>query len=313
MVAANSKGFSPAALSDMVAERGPGQEPLHRRITRLLAQHIEQGRLPVGSELPSELELARQLGVSRQTMRAGLDGLVRAGLVARRRGKGTVVLRPRIEQRLTGFYSVARELEQRGVPFETRVLARGRFAASDTVGVQAAEHLGLTDPHDVGYLWRLRLVDGEPLLVETITFPADLCLPLLQPLGSGTEDRGAAGFYDVLAREANLVVTRARELFRPVAVTGHEARLLGVADGTPVFAVERLGFVEDRRIEWRQTLIRGDRYTYVAELLHPMEDASPPEELRFPQPPTRYTRVSPAPSREGAAPAARHRKAAQDD
>jgi DNA-binding GntR family transcriptional regulator len=313
MVAADSLGFSPAALSDMVAEQGPGQEPLHRRITRLLTHQIEQGLLPVGSVLPSELELARRLGVSRQTMRAGLDGLVRAGLLARRRGKGTVVLRPRFEQHLTGFYSVARELQQQGVPLETRVLARGRFAASDAVGVQAAEHLGLTDPHGVGYLWRLRLVDGEPLLLETITFPADLCPTLLQPLRSRVEDRGAAGFYDVLAREANLVVTRARELFRPVAVTGHEARLLCVADGTPVFAVERLGFVEDRRIEWRQTLIRGDRYTYVAELLHPMEDASPPEELRFPQPPTRFTPVALVPAQEGKARAARHRKAAQDD
>lgn len=279
MVSEDSISFSPEDLSAVMAEYGSSREPLHRRITSLLTRQIEQGTLPVGSVLPSELELARQLGVSRQTMRAGLDGLVRAGLLARHRGKGTVVLRPRIEQRLTGFYSVAREMQQHGVPLETRVLARGRFAAGDATGVQATEQLGLDDPQEVGYLWRLRLVDGEPLLLETVTFPAELCPALLQSPGPGTKDWGATGFYELLAREAHMVVTRARETFRPVAVTGYEARLLGVDEGTPVFAVERLSFADDRPIEWRQSLIRGDRYTYVAELLNPTEDASTPDEV----------------------------------
>jgi GntR family transcriptional regulator len=292
MVSLDSIRFSPEDLSAVMGERGPGQEPLHLRITSLLAEQIEQGTLPVGSVLPSELELARQLGVSRHTMRAGLDGLVRAGLVARHRGKGTVVLRPRIEQRLAGFYSLAQEMRQQGVSLETRVLARGRFAAGDPVGLQAAGHLGLDDPQAVGYLWRLRLVDGEPLLLETLTFPAELCSTLLQPPGLGVADKGAASFYDLLAREVGMVVTRARETFRPVAVTGYEARLLSVAKGTPVFAVERLSFVDDRSIEWRHTLIRGDRYTYVAELLNPTEDTSTPDELllRRLQPPKGLTR-----------------------
>lgn len=279
MGSVDSIRFSPDDLSAVMAQRGPGQAPLHRLITSLLTQQIEQGALPVGTVLPSELELARQLGVSRHTVRAGLGGLVRAGLLARQRGKGTIVLRPRIEQRLTGFYSVAREMQQQGVSLETRVLARGRLGADDALGLQAAAHFGSDDPQSVGYLWRLRLVDGEPLLLETLTFPAELCSALLQPPGPGIADRGAASFYDLLAREVGMVVTRAREMFRPVAVSGHEARLLGVANGTPVFAVERLSYVDDQPIEWRHTLIRGDRYSYVAELLNPTEDTSAQEGL----------------------------------
>jgi GntR family transcriptional regulator len=31
------------------------------------------------------------------------------------------------------------------------------------------------------------------------------------------------------------------------------------------FAIERLGFVRDRRVEWRHTVVRGDRFSVVAE------------------------------------------------
>lgn len=63
----------------------------HERITRLLRRHIAMGIYPVGSRLPCETELPRQLRAGRQTVVRALNVLVHEGLLIRRRGDGTYV------------------------------------------------------------------------------------------------------------------------------------------------------------------------------------------------------------------------------
>jgi GntR family transcriptional regulator len=252
----------------------PGQtrEPRHRAISRQLTEQIEQGVYPAGSLFPGEVQLAQEFGVSRQTMRVALDALVRAGLLDRQRGKGTIVLRPRFEQTLSRFYSVAREMRQRGMPLVTQVLSRGLLHADDELAGPACERLGIERPEDIGYLLRLRYVETTPLLIESLTFPVAVCPDLLVDPQPGETDIGAGAFYDALEWRGQTTVTRARETFRPIAVSGYEARLLRVPVGTPVFEVERMSFVEDTPVEWRRSLVRGDHYSYVVELLNPSDD-----------------------------------------
>lgn len=250
---------------------GAGTLPLHQQVTNALLTRIESGELPVGAMLPPELELARQFGVSRHTMRAGLDALVRAGLIERQRGRGTVVVRPPIQQSLRRFYSVAQAMSERGVDLVTEVLERGRYADDDEYGLLACEHLALPQPQEVGYLVRLRLVEDEPLMVEHLTFPLALCGAMIERPAEGEPDAAALSFYDVLQAQAGMRVTHAREVFRPVAIDGDEASLLDVPGGTPVFEVERTGFVGTRPVEWRRSLIRGDRYRFAIDLSNPTE------------------------------------------
>ncbi len=66
-------------------------EPLHRQVYRELARLILAGRITAGSRLPSSRELARELGVARNTVLAALDQLTSEGYVEGRRGSGTYV------------------------------------------------------------------------------------------------------------------------------------------------------------------------------------------------------------------------------
>src|SRR3712207_9522701 len=75
--------------------------PLYYQAARALEEAIEDGRLPRGSKLDNELDLAERLGISRPTMRAALKQLVDKGLLVRRRGIGTMVA-PRSEERRVG-------------------------------------------------------------------------------------------------------------------------------------------------------------------------------------------------------------------
>ncbi len=268
---APASGTSPFRVAEL---EGGQQTPLHQRVTHMLARQIEEGALPPGTLLPSEVLLARQLGVSRHTMRMGMDALVRAGLVERRRRKGTIVTRPPVQQSLQRFYSIEHEMQLRGTSLQTQVLARGTLDPQDEVAALACETLRMADARQIGSLLRLRLVDGVPMLLEHVLFPVVLCPHVLDDPRPGTTDPGAQSFYEQLRSSAGLRVTHARETFRPVVATGYEARLLRVSMGTPVLEVERTSFAADRPVEWRKTLARGDQYHFTVDLVNPEDVGS---------------------------------------
>jgi GntR family transcriptional regulator len=247
-------------------------DPLYRRIGNEILRRMADGELPPGARLPSELDLARQFGVSRQTMRAALAALVRDGRLDRKPGRGTVVLQPKIEQRLQRFYRIEHAIKERGLQPAVRVLARGPLHAEDEFGQRACAQLGVACPESIGYLLRLRLAEGIPLLLEHIAFPLELCPMLLSEPAAGEADLAAQTLYDVFAAAAGIQVVRAREVLRPVLLTGYEARLLGVPGGVPAFEVERASFAAERPIEWRQTLLRGDQFSFVVDLLNPDDE-----------------------------------------
>ncbi|MEO8778135.1 MAG: GntR family transcriptional regulator [Rhodanobacter sp.] len=66
--------------------------PLYYQMFTILRDHVLSGEAPVGTQLPTEFELAESFGVSRITAKRALDDLAAAGLVERRRGRGTHVI-----------------------------------------------------------------------------------------------------------------------------------------------------------------------------------------------------------------------------
>lgn len=66
-------------------------EPLYLRLRRALMECLSSGRWMPGDKLPSEGELARELGVSLGTVQKVLNGLAKEGVLVRRHGHGTFV------------------------------------------------------------------------------------------------------------------------------------------------------------------------------------------------------------------------------
>ena len=71
---------------------GESRLPLYRQISDSLLSGIREGKFPVGSFLPGELELIDRFDASRHTIREALRVLEDMGLVKRQRGRGTIVL-----------------------------------------------------------------------------------------------------------------------------------------------------------------------------------------------------------------------------
>ncbi len=71
--------------------------------------------------------------------------------------------------------------------------------------------------------------------------------------------------YGELQQRCGIKVTGGRERIHPFLPDIRQAWLLGLADREPAFAIERLGRSGERPVEWRETVVRGDRFAFVAE------------------------------------------------
>ena len=144
-----------AALLPVAVDAEQG-EPLHRQVYRELARLILAGRIAAGSRLPSSRELARELGVARNTVLAALDQLTSEGYVEGRRGSGTYVATdlpdaPPLAPEGSMARAAARALLRPPLAPRASMLADGRYAPARLTGLLAP---GSTDPGEFPFeLW----------------------------------------------------------------------------------------------------------------------------------------------------------------
>jgi GntR family transcriptional regulator len=229
--------------------------PLYEQVEEALRRRIDDGGLAPGAVLPPEPELAERIGVSRQTVNQALTNLARRGVLTRRRGVGTFVARPFVEQPLDGLYSFLRTLLAQGRLPSTRLLGY-----RITVDAQASPLLTGAVDGLVYELSRLRLVDNDPFVVETVYLGAGCAESI--PHDSLTHEV----LYDLMRQFCGIDVTDAEEALRPVTLEQPEASLLGLQVGEPAFLVERTGYSRSMPVEFRRSIIRGDRYRFRVHL-----------------------------------------------
>ena len=132
----------------------------YERVARELVQAIGSGRYPVGSRLPTELELCEQFGASRNTVRSALRELSDLGLISRRKKAGTRVESTQTTSGYRHSFDSVDELIQFG--------ARHRREVREIVETTADRALAKKLRCPVGKLWlrisSLRLdAEGVPV------------------------------------------------------------------------------------------------------------------------------------------------------
>jgi GntR family transcriptional regulator len=206
--------------------------PLYHQAARVLEEAIEDGRLPRGSKLESELELAARLGISRPTMRAAIRQLVDKGLLVRRRGIGTTVA-PQPVRRAVALTSLYDDLEAAGREPMTRVLAFERVPCPPEV----AERLGLESGAAVLSLDRLRVANSgsyAPVALMHNVVPTGL-------LEIEERDLERTGLYE-LFRRAGITPHVATQRIGARKAGDEEAELLEVEPDDPVLTMTRVAY-----------------------------------------------------------------------
>src|SRR5215208_2876302 len=214
---------------------------------------IEQ--LGVGSAIPSERQLSTDLGVSRLTVRAALDDLVRDGYLVRRRGSGTFVREPKIAQELT-MTSFSEDMERRGMRPGSKTLSLETTMA----GAYLGRALHVSPSERIVVAKRLRMADSETMAIETLHVPASV-VPDLRP-----EDLERGSFYELLYDRYGIELAGGVQTIEPTVTNEEESEALGVPLHSPAFQFERTTRSDDGIVEFVRSIYRGDRYRLVTEL-----------------------------------------------
>jgi GntR family transcriptional regulator len=207
------------------------RQPKYLRIHAELRDRIISGRWPAGSALPPQRELADEFGVSLMTLRQALQLLIDDGLVGTRHGSGTYVA-ARYAYDLGHLRSFASDLAAQGAQITTRLLAAETVTPPEEVDAR------LGGPAAALRLRRLRLVGGQPLIVQTSYLPVPLA-GYLEPLDLADVRR--RGLYPVLAARG-LAVAQASETIVPTTLGPRDARDLARPAGSPALLSHRISF-----------------------------------------------------------------------
>ena len=223
--------------------------PLYFQLAQHLEAEIRSGTLPVGTRLENEVALARELGLSRPTVRAAFGYLAERGMVARKRGYGTVVTREKLNRdvQLTSLHD---DLIRAGQQPATKVLRNEVAVASESV----AAALELPEGSLVICLERIRFADGEPIALMHNFLPAAL-------VRLNDEALETHGLYEIL-RAAGIALTSATQRMSAKNALAAEARLLDEPRGAALLTMERTVLDDrDRPVEFGQHVYRASRYS----------------------------------------------------
>ena len=224
------------------------QEETRERVLELIES------LAVGEAIPSERQLGLDLSVSRLTVRAAVDELVREGYLVRRRGAGTFVAEPKIVEGID-IASFSDDMRARGLTLGSRTIEFRTIPAGARLG--RILHVSPSEP--VVVVKRLRLADGEPMAIELLCVRSSLV--------PGLTSADLEMYYDLLARRYDVVVAGGIQTVEPTVTNEEESRSLGVPLHSPALHFERvLRSSRGDVVEYTSWTYRGDRYGLVTEI-----------------------------------------------
>ncbi|MBW8482733.1 GntR family transcriptional regulator [Actinomadura parmotrematis] len=226
--------------------------PLHARLADALRERIVSGALAVGAPLPSEAHLVEEFALSRGTVRQALSALRHEGLIEGGRGRRPVVRRRPMGQPFETFLSFTAWALQSGHVPGQRTIELARRGA----GPEAAAALGVAPGEPVVDVLRLRLLDGEPVMLERSTFTLAIGRLLFD------FDPDAGSIYAGL-HERGVDIAGATHTIDAIAAPGEDARLLGVAKGGPLLRERRTATTTGGDpVEYADDRYRPDRATF---------------------------------------------------
>jgi GntR family transcriptional regulator len=212
----------------MDAARG-GALPRYQQISELLIRDIASGRLPDGTRLAPERDMAAELGVAVGTLRRALQDLAEKGLIDRVHGSGNYICaRGDVES----IYALFRlELITGGGLPSARVL--------DVTRMTKPAHLPAFGTADFAHrIRRLRSLSGQAAAVEEIWLDGSFAARLL------AKDLSQS-LYLHYRTHLGLWITRAEDRIGTGAVPAFAPPEFGPAPGSTVGHIQRKSWSQD--------------------------------------------------------------------
>lgn len=218
--------------------------PLWRQVLDDLEKRLAEGEF--GTRFPTDKELVEHYGTSRHTVREAVRHLKAKGIIERERGRGSIVTDGPVVQRMGALYTLFATVEEAGHDQTSQVLAmdmRPDAYVADVFGFDPATPLF--------HLERLRLMDGEPLALDTVWLAPDIGRHLLDV------DFEHTALYDEMASRSGVRPSSGREVVSAMAPDESLRDVLDLDDDEALLRIERITSHAERVIECRLTLLRS--------------------------------------------------------
>ena len=198
---------------------------------RILDGHFEEGRIP------SETELANELGVSRTTIRDALSRLENEGVVYRRQGAGTFVNKAglQIKTRLEEIWSYEAVLQAHGYTPSTRILG----VAVEPADAHVATELNLPAGAEIISVEKLFLEDDAPVIFTVNQIPRQL---IHEPY---EDEDWKVPIYEFLQKHGPLHLSYYLSEIVPVVAAAEVAANLEIVAGAPLISFAEIGYGEE--------------------------------------------------------------------
>jgi GntR family transcriptional regulator len=222
---------------------GMSRENLATRVANAIRDQIQSGKLLRGSRLPGELELSKELRVSRQTLREATQQLTREGLLTIRHGTGTFVAEgsDQLRSSLDTMASMSALIQRHGGESKVDGLRVRSIAAT----AEVATALEVPEGSPVAEIFRLRLIGSKPLAIAydfiALLDDSSWKLPIIQTFDGGS-------IYQFLEKNFKKTMAFSEAVVTAVGASRKHAQLLRVKPGFPLLLMRETQFeIPNRR------------------------------------------------------------------
>lgn len=229
--------------------------PLYQAVRDRLLKRIGSGELKVGDHLEPEIELADTYGVSRATMRSAISDLVQSGLLVRRPGVGTLIVRSSPRVRSTGLFELMSGFAEATEGAQVLILDSGNQKPTAAV----SEAMELPRTAKMLRIYALCKAADVPVAVCETWLPEDLGISPAEPR--------VAPLYDLLEQTYGKRISHGQDTVTAVSATGDTAGLLGVPEGSPLISIERVAYDGNGApLLYSRSQFRSEAYSYTVTL-----------------------------------------------
>ncbi|HVW98356.1 MAG TPA: GntR family transcriptional regulator [Mucilaginibacter sp.] len=228
--------------------------PLHAQAEDLLRQLIKEEEYQNGKILPNEVELAKQLAISRTTLRQAISKLVFEGLLIRKKRNGTKVAPAAVSSKSNNWLSFSQEMKLRNIPIKNFEL----HVTWVTPDEQLANFFEIKQDRKILKMERVRGKPDEPFVYFASYFHPRVGL-------TGEEDFKRP-LYEMLEGDHSVIATLSKEEISATAADAFIAGKLKIAVGSPVLLRKRFVFDQgERPIEYNLGYYKADSFVYTVE------------------------------------------------
>lgn len=219
-----------------------------------IVRQIEEGRLLPESKLPSEHELAKMYGTSRETVRKALHLLSQNGYIHKIKGKGSFVLDVnKLDFPVSGLVSFKELAGKMGKDSKTHVISLELTNPEAYV----ASQLNISRSDEIWKVVRVREIGGEKIILDKDHFLKNAIPPLSKGI---CED----SIYEYLEQTLEIKISFAKKVITVEEPTEEDRNYLDGRGFPMIVVVRNYVYLDDNTLfQYTESRHRPDKFRFV--------------------------------------------------